>query len=198
MSRFCAPRVRSCRRLIVAVLIVSMAQAAVSAQFGIFRRSKDGEGLIFRAPDGRFSLEYPARDWQVLPGAGSVVATIAVKSGEASAVIDVARMNQPLADAEINDLFAQLEAEDIAARHAGLSVTAETPTMAMVGTRRVVIIKYVRPGLRGQEQVVQYTIPIGQDIYRLICTATSAAFPKYEPVFLRMIETFQAPATPGD
>jgi hypothetical protein len=181
------------RPLIAALMILAMAGPARAAgQFGLFNRgSKATDGQTFRSPDGKFSLEYPSKDWQILPGGGSVVATLAPKSGDASVVIDYTKMSQALAPNEINDLFAELEGEDLATRQP--EAKSAKPSIVNVGSRRVVVIQYSRAGLKGQEKVVQYTVPVGQDVYRLICSAQETAFPKYEPVFMRMIETFQAP-----
>ena len=193
-SRWRGSRVPSRRPLIAASIILAAVGPAVAAgQFGIFKRgSKAADTQTFRAPDGKFALEYPGKDWQIVPGGGSVVATLAQKNSEASVVIDYTKMNQALTPSEINDLFAELEGEDLTARQP--EAKGAKPSIVNVGGRRVVVIQYSRAGLKGQEKVVQYTVPAGQDVYRLICSAQSAQFAKYEPVFVHMIESFQSPA----
>jgi hypothetical protein len=107
------------RRVRVAALVLALAGAlpAVSAsQIPFFGKKNDNNDLVFRSPDGKLSLAYPNKDWQILPGGGSVVATLAQKASEASVVVDYTKMNQALAPSEINDLFAELEAEDLATR----------------------------------------------------------------------------------
>jgi hypothetical protein len=184
--------VRSRRSLIAALMLMATVGPALAAgQFGIFKRGST-DAQTFRAPDGKFALEYPSKDWQMLPGGGSVVATLAQKSSEASVVIDYTKMNQALAPSEINDLFADLEVEDLTSRQP--EAKGAKPSIVNVGGRRVVVIQYSRAGLKGQEKVVQYTVPAEQDVYRLICSAQAALFPKYEPVFIHMIESFQSPA----
>jgi hypothetical protein len=183
------------RRSLIAAFLVLTAVVPAGAQLGIFRKNSQ-ETQTLRAPDGRFALEYPNRDWQMLPGGGSVVATLAQRNGEASVVVDYTKMNQALAPSDINDLFAELEGEDLATRQP--EAKGATPSVVNVGGRRVVVIQYSRAGLRGKEQVVQYTVPAGQDLYRLICSAQAPLFAKYEPVFIRMIESFQAPAPAAD
>lgn len=181
------------RPLVAALAIVLVALPSLAAgQMGILKRLRGPDSQVFRAPDGKFALEYPGKDWRVLPGGGSVIATLAQKDGQASVVIDYSRMNQVLAPGDINDLFADLEAEDLAVRQ--LEAKGAKPSIVNVGTRRVVVIEYSRAGLKGPEKVAQYTLPAGQDLYRLICVAPAGLYARFQPVFVGMIETFQAPA----
>ena len=188
---------RSPRAVAVLLMLSAVVPAVAAPQRGrrIFMGKNSGDTQTlstFSAPDGKFALEYPSKDWQMLPGVGSVVATLAQRNSEASVVINYARMNQVLAPSEINDLFAELESEDLVFRQP--EAKGAKPSIVNVGGRRVVVIQYSRAGLKGKEQVVQYTVPVGQDVYQLICSAQAALFAKYEPMFTHAIESFQSPA----
>jgi hypothetical protein len=163
--------------LAAAVPLVAAGQAAAAAS-----PSKDAQ--LFRSPDGKFSFEYPKKDWQLLPVGGSVVATLAAKGGEASVVIAHTALTQALDPSEITELFVKLEVEDLSAHQP----EAKGATGSMISAdRRVVVIRYAR----GNDTVIQYTVAAGADMYRVICTARTAVLPKYEALFLRMIGTFQ-------
>lgn len=142
-------------------------------------------------PNNRFTLEYPTRDWQVLPGGGSVVLTLAQKNNEATVVIDYMRMGVELRPDEIAELFANLEAQHVAERQPDAKDVKAVLTGTPTG--RIVVLNYLRPGLRGTERVVQYSIPIAQDLYRVICSAPIVQFKTYEPIFTHIAYSFRFP-----
>ena len=61
---------------------------------------------------------------------------------------------------------------------------------------RGVLIRYSRVGT-GPESVVQYSIPVGQDLYRLNGVVPEKLLEKYEPIIIHMIQSFKAPADPS-
>jgi hypothetical protein len=55
----------------------------------------------------------------------------------------------------------------------------------------IIFIQYDRPGISGtDDHVVQYSIPIGTTMYRLICIAPTAEIEKYRPMFAHVAYSF--------
>jgi hypothetical protein len=139
----------------------------------------------FKDQAGRFQLEYP-KDWQPTLGVGDVLVTFAQKKTEAALVI---RRFQLLDDpGEINDVFGKLETDALKMDQP----QATDVSFKRVGAngRPVIVIDYSRPGLAGPERGRQYSFPMGQDVYRLNCTALAGLFAKYEPQFLHIAQSF--------
>ena len=148
----------------------------------------DPKFIELKGPGGMFSLEYPEKDWQVVPGGGSVVLTLAQKGNQAFIVIDHSRSDITLSPDEVGAVFLDSERARVANRQSGSNVTAATMTTTPAGP--VAMLHYTRPGLKAQESVVQYSVPFGQDLFRLICSAQTAQFAKFEPVFVHVAGSF--------
>lgn len=181
---------REYRFVLAFLLIVSgtgVMPAAVG-QFGFLKGGSKTDFQLFTDPGGRFALEYP-KDWQVIAGAGDVLVTFAQKKSEAAFVVERYRMSQALAPDEITDLFAQIEADVLKERQPkAVEVAAK---IVHASGQRLIVIDYSRPGLSGPERARQYSFPVGQDLYRLTCSAVRAQFAKYDPVFIHLAETFK-------
>ena len=150
----------------------------------------------FKDQGGRFQLEYP-KDWQPTIGAGDVIVTFAQKKGEAALVINRFQLlDDP---GQINDVFGQLEGD--ALKMDQPQATDVSFKIAGANGRPVVLVDYSRPGLTGPERGRQYSFPIGQEVYRLNCTALTGLFAKYEPQFLHIAQSFMvasgAPPAPA-
>ena len=143
-----------------------------------------------KAPNGRFSMEYPRNDWIVLPGGGNVVLSLAQENGEAVVQVQYFMLKTALAPDEITDLFAQLEVDTL--REQDQSAADFAPRVFDAGDRRLIIIQFTQPGFIGRNQVRQYSIPRGQDLYRLICSAPAAQFSKYSAIFSHVAASFMA------
>jgi hypothetical protein len=152
--------------------------------------SKDFQ--LFRDPAGRFSLDFP-KDWQVNAGVGDLLVTFAQKKNEAALVIERFHLNlAPTAD-KIDDLFAQIEEDTLKERQPQASDVSHK--IVDGNGRRFIVIDYTRPGLtRPVERARQYSLPFGQDLYRLICSAAPNQFAKYDPLFAHASDSFTAPA----
>lgn len=142
----------------------------------------------FKAPNGRFSMEYPRSDWIVLPGGGDVVLSLAQRNGEAVVQVQHSMLKTALAAEEITDLFAQLEVDTL--KDQDQSAADFQPRVFDAGDRRLIIIQFTQPGLTGRNQVRQYSIPRGQDLYRLICSAAVSQFSKYSAIFSHIAASF--------
>ena len=58
------------------------------------------------------------------------------------------------------------------------------------------MIPYANVGAQGSERVVQYSIPVEKNLFRLTRTARIAAATKHDAVLTHMIESFKSPAEP--
>jgi len=142
-----------------------------------------------KSPDG-LQLEWPKKDWMLLPAAGSASLVVAAKKGDALVVIERSTLNQALEPADITDLFAQLEGDVIKERQPS---AAELQSKVIDSeSQRLVAVQYSRQGTTGPERVRQYSVPVGKQLYRLICVSTAGRFAAYEPVFAHMAATFVA------
>jgi hypothetical protein len=174
-------------------LIVLLLSSALSANQFPWSRKKTVEFQRFEPPGKHFALEYPKKDWNVVPGAGTVLFVFAHKEAEASVTLDYTPLKQALAREEISQLFADLELEDVKERQPQVQHFT-TALRTEADGRRVVVIDYVRDGLKGPERVRLYSLPSGVHLYRVTCTAPVAYFARYEAVFERMALTFRSAA----
>jgi hypothetical protein len=179
--------------------VVAAAGSALPAQQaadGWYGRNPKLQTLTLQDPGGAFRVEYPRKDWMVVPGGGASVLTLTHKKGEASVVLERSRLNQALEPSEITELFAQLEADyvkEVQLRSADLKSRVIDD-----GPRRLAAVQFVRQGQGGPETVRQYSIPVGRTLYRLICVSTPARIAKYEAVFAHIAASFAAaPAKPS-
>lgn len=175
------------------VVMVGLSTVPATAQFGIFKRNQKIEFQALQDPQGRFSLEYPRRDWQLVPGGGTVravVFSIAQREGEAVVVVEHDRLNIALQPEEITDLFAQLEADHLKERNESATKMASTVVERNGG--RMAVVEFERKGMKVAERVRQYSIPVGLDIYRIICSASLPLFQKHEAVFTHVADSFKS------
>src|SRR5215471_24276 len=146
---------------------IAMPSAAGQWPFG--RGNKSPNYLTFKDPAGRFSIEYPNKDWQVIPGTGSVIVAFAQKNSDASVLVDYTKLKIALAPNEIDTGFGDLEVQLLKERQ---------PTAANLKPRLLpspsaprVVIEFDRTSSQKQERVIQHSIPTGADLYRIVCAA---------------------------
>jgi len=175
----------------VAAVLVCLAAARMPAQTDqMYGKSPKLQVRPVKAPNGRFSIEYPRSDWIVLPGGGDVVLSLAQRNGEAVVQVLHSTLKTALAADEITDLFAQLEVDTLKDQDQGAADFQ--PRVFDAGDRRLIIVQFTQPGLAGRNQVRQYSIPRGQDLYRLICSAAVPLFSKYSAIFSHIAASFTA------
>lgn len=172
------------------MLAAAAALAAQTPAPGEYGRAAKLEVQPFEGPNKRIRLEYPKKDWEVVPGGSTAIASLMQKKGEAAVVIEASRLNQPLAPDDITDLFGQLESETVRDRQP--SAVNIQPKVYGAAGRRFVILTYERSGVSGPERVRQYSIPVGAELYRLICSAAAPQFAHYETVFAHIAASFTA------
>lgn len=139
--------------------------------------------------DPAFQMEWPRKDWMLLPSAGSLSLVVASKKGDALVVVERTTLRQPLEQSDITDLFAQLESDAIKEKQKAIDVQAR---VIDGGSQRLVAVQYQRTGALGAERVRQYSVPVGKSLYRLTCISSAAQFLSYDPVFAHMAASFVA------
>lgn len=157
--------------LLVMVAVVS-APSVASAQR---KNTKPLESAAYHV-----ALEYPKKDWVVVPAAGGNIALVMHKKGEASLALDYQVLRVSLAPDEIDETFQQIEVDALTQRAPHSRVT-ET-TLSEMGGHKVVIIHYGAAGPTGDLDVTQYSIVEGSALYRLTCAVTRATLSRHGPV----------------
>jgi len=163
-----------------------------------YGRAQKLEVQPFETGNKQIRLEFPKKDWDVVPANSAPVSvpgvtwpivSIVQKRRDAAIVVEGVRLHQPLAQDDITDLFGELESSAIRERQS-LAKDLQAKVV-QAGGRRLVIVTYNRQGTAGAERVRQYTIPGGgADLYRLTCSATTAQFARYEAVFAHVAASF--------
>ena len=176
------------------ISIVCVLPASLTAgQFWPFGRDKNTSYQTFKDPAGRFELEYPTKDWRLLSSVGSSLAVFSHKDGRPALVIDRVSLAGRLTPEEIDALPGN-EVERLRDQQPKIKDFKSDVVETKAG--RGVLIRYARVDLE-PESVVQYTIAVGQDLYRLNGVVTDKLLSKYEPVIMHMIQSFKAPAGPS-
>ena len=179
------------------LLVLGLADAHAQTQTAPdawFRRSpKPNDFSAAKLPWNSFSLELP-KNWQLVPGYGGILLTAVEKTrnNQATAAIALEQMLlvEPLAVNEIDAVLAGLETA--AARQRDPAGQDFDQQVKEANGRRFVLIQYSRPGLNGMDRVVQYAIPSGRVMYRLICIAPAAQLTeKYQAMFAHVAQSFK-------
>jgi hypothetical protein len=138
-----------------------------------------------------FTIELP-KNWQFVPGHTGTLFLIAEKtkkSDPAGAIALEYMRLQAAFDPSLLSAVAPIELDDVQRREtAGKAFTMENK---VVDGRALILIQYDRPGLFGApDHVVQYSFPVGQTMYRLICIAPAADVEKYRAIFAHAAASF--------
>jgi hypothetical protein len=173
---------------LLAVPAAAQTDAAGSTDPWYGRTSRVQFQVLKVAREG-FQLEWPKKDWLMVPSAGSLSLVLVSKKGDATVVVQRSSLRQPLEPSDITDLFAQLESDAIKEQQKALDVQAR---VIDAGGRRLAAAQFQRDGAAGPERVRQYSIPAGTRLYRLVCVSTSGQFLAFEAVFAHMAASFVA------
>lgn len=191
------------RRIVatVAVLLLNLPVARAQSQSSNdpwFRKSpKPNDFVVAKLPWRTFSIELP-KNWQMAPAYGGILlsATERTKNNQpaASIVLEQMLLVAVLRNDEIDDGLATFESNATKQRDpAGQDFQQQVKE---IDGRRFVFIRYFRPGFTGTDAVVQYAIPNGNVMYRLICIAPSAQLAaKYQATFAHVAQSFKLAAT---
>ena len=157
-----------------------------------FRGDKGPNYQTFKDPGGRFEVDYPTKDWRPLSTGGSSLAVFTSKDGP-TLVVDHVRLTDRLTPGEIEVMadveIAKLKDEQPKARDFKPN---KLETRAGPG----VLIRYSRDG-SGREVVVQGSVPVGQNLFRLNGVIPETQVSKFESIIVHMIESFKTPPEPA-
>ena len=174
-------------------LILCMRSAGLTADQNPFKWMVGGDKNVkyetFKDPAGRFEIEYPAKDWKRLPSGGSSLAVFARNDGP-TLFVDHVRLVGALTPAEIEGMAA-VELDTLKEQQPKAKDFKSDMLDSKAG--RGVAIRYSRDST-GPETVVQYSIPVGQELFRLNGVIPDKQLAKYEPIIMYMIQSFKAPA----
>jgi hypothetical protein len=187
------------RLVVISSLVALMTSAGASAQsqrpsdpwFHPSPKPKDFS--LAKLPWNTFSIELP-KNWQVVPGYGGILLTVAEKTktnqATASIVLEQMRLVVPLTKNEIDAGLAEQEA--IATKQRDPAGQHFEQQVKEIDGRRFVFVTYTRPGLNGMDSVIQYAIPSGGVMYRLVCIApASQLIAKYQATFAHVASSFK-------
>lgn len=190
------------RRSIASACFVVLSVVGLGAQTAadpwMRRSSKPKDFAAARLPWNTFTIELP-KSWQLSPGYGGILVNAVEKTKAnttgGSIVLEQMRLPVPLTANEIDADLAELEANATKMRDPG-GQNFEQQVKEFEG-KRLVFVTYTRPGINGGDSVVQYVIPSGSVMYRLVCIAPTAELTrKYQAVFAHVAASFKP--TPGD
>ena len=141
----------------------------------------------YKDPEGRFEMEYPSKDWRVLPSNSSSTLVGFSRNDGPTFFVDHVPLRDKLTKGEL-DAMPDVEVQrlkDLQPKATGFK-TELLESKAGSG----VLIKYSRPGT-GPESVIQYSVATNVDLYRLNGVVAEKQLQKYEPVIMHMIQSFQ-------
>ena len=192
MSRLSRPRRHAFSGLLAAALYCLSTGVTAEQIWKLGMGDKSTKYQPFKDPGGRFEIEYPAKDWKLLPSGGSSLAVFARNDGP-TLFIDHVRLTEALTPVEVAGMPAVELSTLKEQQPKGRDFKSE-----MVDSKagKGVLIRYSRDSATGTgpETVVQYSIAVGLELFRLNGVMPDKQVAKYEPVIDYMIQSFKAPA----
>jgi len=184
------------RRAVIAALLIMSTVHGVPLSAGqipswLGGGDKDTKYKTYKDPAGRFELDYPTKDWRLLPSAGSNLAVLSGKDGP-SLFIELTKLTDSLTPAEV-EAMPDLELSRVKDQQP--KATDFKSEMLDSKSGRGVLIRYSRVAVV-PEVVVQYSIPVLKDLYRLNAVIPARIIAKQEAVVMHMIQSFMAAAGP--
>jgi hypothetical protein len=175
------------RPIVFAVLVLALAAGASGQTDPWYGRAPKFQSLTLESPSGEWQIEYPRRDWIAALGGGSTLALLVQKNAEASVAIERARMSVELRADELTDFFLTAEVELLKQEQRDAAHFEQRIVNA--DGRRVFVVQFQRPGMKGIDRIRQYTVPARGRLYRLLCTAPLSASSRYDAVFAHIAAT---------
>lgn len=140
---------------------------------------------------GAFRIELP-KNWQFAPGhTGTIFSVVEpTKRWETGGLITLEYMQLQLAlEPALIPGVGERELNELKSRELRGKQFNGSVKNGPLGP--IIFIQYDRPGMSGtDDHVVQYSIPIGTTMYRLICIAPTAQIEKYRPTFAHVAASF--------
>jgi hypothetical protein len=155
-----------------------------------FGGDKDVSYKIFRDSAGRFEVEYPDKGWRILPNVGASLAVFSHDDGPAL-FIDHVTLTEPLTPGEI-DVLPDVEVDRL--KKLERQVKDFTSDTLDTKSGRGVLVKYSQVGAE-PKSVLQLTIAVGLELFRLNAVVPGRLLSKYEPIIMHAIQSFKAPAS---
>ncbi len=131
-----------------------------------------------------FSIDYPEKDWSLVPGGSTTLLAVAQRRFEAVLVVERTTLQVALSDDEIGEVFLAVEADHI--RESVPSATDIKAEIQQLGDRRVAAFFYRRNGVLGPERVLQYSMPAGTALYRIVAVGKPESFDRHLPTMQAM------------
>jgi len=140
---------------------------------------------------GTFKIELP-KNWQLAPGhTGTIFSLVErTKKWETGGLItlEYQQLQVPLNPSLIAEAV-DLRMQEVQKRELSGKQFSSSVKTAPFGP--IIFIQYDRPGISsGDDHVVQYEMPTGTTMYRLICVAPKATVETYKPIFAHVAASF--------
>lgn len=174
---------------LAAVILCTCSTGISAAQFKWMVGDKNVKYQPFRDPSNLFELEYPEKDWKRLPSVGQSLVGFARNDGP-TFFVDHVRLSEPFTQAEIAGLPA---VELSTLKDQQPKATGFKSELLESRAGRGILIRYSREGA-GPETVIQFSIPVGLELFRINGVIPDKQVAKYEPIVMYMIQSFKAPA----
>jgi len=174
-----------------ALILCAFSNALSAAQFKWMVGDKNVKYQVYRDAAGRFELEYPEKDWKRVPSVGQRLVGFARNDGPTLYVDHIGLLTE-FTQAELAGLPAlELSTlKDQQPKATGFK-TEDLPSKAGHG----VLIRYSREEGGGPETVIQFSIAVGLELFRINGVIPDKQVAKYEPIVMYMIQSFKAPAS---
>lgn len=149
---------------------------------------------VYDDPGKRFTIEYPAKDWQPYPGGVESLVSFHQKKGQASVIIERHTLPGVVEQRFVTDTFISLRADEVKAAEPQSSAIEQR--VIENGQFKIAVLVYSRPGALGPESLRVYHMLRGRHLYRIICRAVQGQMPAFDAIFAHMAATFTAPVAP--
>jgi hypothetical protein len=169
--------------------LLALEAIAVGAQGDRFPSTtvKPSDYRLFRGVSVPFSVEYPKKDWQVIPGFGPAKVLFASVRGDAAIAVDDITLNVPLGADEIGDTFIKYETDDL--KRTWPTARDVQTSIVKANAGPIVVIDFKEDAALGPQQVRQYSLPRKEHLYRVTCVALPSSFARYLPTCEHMAAT---------
>lgn len=189
MSRRLPLSTRRPSMLLAAAILFAFSSGLSAGQFKWMVGDKSVKYVSFKDASGRFELEYPEKDWKRLPSVGQSLIGFARNDGP-TLFVDHVRLVEALTPAEMAGL-PSVELSTLKDQQPKATGFKSEDLESKAG--RGVLIKYSREGA-GPETVIQFSIAVGMELFRITGVIPDKQVAKYEPIVMYMIQSFKAPA----
>ena len=174
--------------------VISSQTLALAQKRFIILGDKDVTYQTFKDSGGRFELDYPTKDWSELEVGGCTFVILSRNDRTATFVVEMDRLVEPLGPSEIAT-NAQIDIDSLKEQQPNARdfQTEIIDTNAGRGS----VIRYAKPGKKGSERVLRFSLAIGRDLYRLAAIVPEGSLARHEPVILHMMDSFRISADPA-